>query len=88
MPTAMRASTLGSCSLIARIGAIFAPLLVQLNNSIPGSAYYIVLALGIVNLIISYKWLIETKNINLDHVDVRDESTEVKLEIPEDELLG
>ena len=84
----MRASTVGSCSLVARFGTLLAPFLAQMNTNVPGSAYAIVLILGIVNLIISYNWLVETKNINLDHVDVRDESTDVKPEVEEDELLG
>uniref|UniRef100_A0AC35F5B6 Major facilitator superfamily (MFS) profile domain-containing protein n=1 Tax=Panagrolaimus sp. PS1159 TaxID=55785 RepID=A0AC35F5B6_9BILA len=80
MPTAMRASTMGSCSLIARIGAIMAPVLAYMNSHWPPSAYLTVVCLGIINLIISYKYLVETKGINLDHVHVEDETREVHVE--------
>lgn len=87
VPTALRASTLGSSSLIARIGAILAPMLTQLNGIHPGSVYAIVFVLGAINVFVSFNWLVETKNINLDHVNVHEETTEVNSEIKEDELL-
>ncbi|CAJ0598396.1 unnamed protein product [Cylicocyclus nassatus] len=64
--TSCRASCSGSCSLVARIGALSAPILTHMNNFWPPSIYFSVFVLGTVNLIVSYKFLIETKGVDLD----------------------
>uniref|UniRef100_A0A0N4Z1P9 MFS domain-containing protein n=1 Tax=Parastrongyloides trichosuri TaxID=131310 RepID=A0A0N4Z1P9_PARTI len=74
MPTNVRSSSLGSCSLMARIGAILSPMLPLLNNFWPSTAYFVVAGLGIINLTISYFFLVETKNISLDKVHLNETS--------------
>lgn len=44
-----------------------------MNSFWSPSAYVTVVVLGTLNLFISYNWLVETKGINLDHVNVHDE---------------
>uniref|UniRef100_A0A915DY01 Major facilitator superfamily (MFS) profile domain-containing protein n=1 Tax=Ditylenchus dipsaci TaxID=166011 RepID=A0A915DY01_9BILA len=61
MPTEMRATAVGSCSLMARAGAIIAPILAYLNTIWTPSGYLVVTVFGSLNLFISYKWLIETR---------------------------
>ncbi|VDN60386.1 unnamed protein product [Dracunculus medinensis] len=70
MPTNMRASSLGSCSLIARIGALLSPMAFYFVTIWPPSVYLTVVIIGMINLIISYLFLIETKGVILDKVDV------------------
>uniref|UniRef100_A0A1I8BP06 MFS domain-containing protein n=1 Tax=Meloidogyne hapla TaxID=6305 RepID=A0A1I8BP06_MELHA len=72
MPTQMRASALGSCSMIARIGGIFAPMLVFFNETWRASAYLTVATIGTCNLLVSYIWLIDTKGVDLDTVNLGD----------------
>ncbi|KAL4003515.1 Sugar transporter family protein [Acanthocheilonema viteae] len=69
MPTSMRASSLGSCSFIARIGALFSPTIFFLSNIWPPSAYLIVVIVGLISLISSCLFLVETKDVHLDRVD-------------------
>ncbi|EJW86883.1 hypothetical protein WUBG_02206 [Wuchereria bancrofti] len=69
MPTSMRASSLGSCSFIARIGALLSPTIFFLSNIWPPSAYLIVVLVGVISLISSCLFLVETKDIHLDRVD-------------------
>uniref|UniRef100_A0A1I7YL87 MFS domain-containing protein n=1 Tax=Steinernema glaseri TaxID=37863 RepID=A0A1I7YL87_9BILA len=96
MPTNMRTSSMGSCSLVARIGALLSPivspslvlqagtlrrqsvmgLFLFLNRTWPPSAYLMVSTLGMVNLIASYFFLVETKGINLDAVKIHEEDVE------------
>jgi len=73
-PTELRSTALGSCSLIARVGAILAPSMTFLNTLWGPSAYVAVVLLGSVNLFISYNWLAETKGVNLDEVTLHSES--------------
>uniref|UniRef100_A0A158R4N3 MFS domain-containing protein n=1 Tax=Syphacia muris TaxID=451379 RepID=A0A158R4N3_9BILA len=68
MPTSMRASSLGSCSFIARVGSLCSPILSYLATTWRPAPYLIVTAVGIVNLIVSCLYLVETKNINLEKV--------------------
>uniref|UniRef100_A0A0N5A5R8 MFS domain-containing protein n=1 Tax=Parastrongyloides trichosuri TaxID=131310 RepID=A0A0N5A5R8_PARTI len=79
MPTNVRCSSFASCSLMARVGAIFSPVLPLLNNYWSPTMYLIVAGLGIVNFIVSYFFLIETKNINLDNVFV-DEAFQTEMD--------
>ncbi|PIC42649.1 hypothetical protein B9Z55_009658 [Caenorhabditis nigoni] len=76
METACRASATGTCSLVARIGAILAPMLNYANLWWPPSVYLTVVLLGTINLIISYFFLVETKNVNLDNVHIDPSSEE------------
>ncbi|VDO56930.1 unnamed protein product [Onchocerca flexuosa] len=69
MPTSMRASSLGSCSFIARIGALFSPTIFFLSTMWPPSAYLTVVIVGLINLTTSCLFLVETKNVHLDRVD-------------------
>ncbi|TKR75962.1 hypothetical protein L596_017179 [Steinernema carpocapsae] len=76
MPTNMRASSMGSCSLVARIGAIMAPLLPFLNSLWGPSAYLAVVVIGLINLTTSYFFLVETKGCVLDDVKIHPEDLE------------
>ncbi|KAF7627328.1 MFS domain-containing protein [Meloidogyne graminicola] len=68
VPTTLRASSVGSCSLIARIGTLIAPALVFVNTFWSLSVYLVIVLLGLFNLLISWLFLYETKGINLDAV--------------------
>ncbi|CAK5077820.1 unnamed protein product [Meloidogyne enterolobii] len=70
----LRASSVGSCSLIARIGTLIAPVLVFLNTRWPASVYLIIVLIGSINLLISWLFLIETKGINLDSVHLHEDN--------------
>ncbi|KAF7626008.1 MFS domain-containing protein [Meloidogyne graminicola] len=70
IPTQMRATALGSCSMIARIGGIFAPMLVFFNEMWGASAYLTIVIVGTCNLLSSYIWLIDTKGVDLDTVNL------------------
>ncbi|VDN33034.1 unnamed protein product [Gongylonema pulchrum] len=76
MPTTMRASSLGSCSLIARIGALLSPTLFFLATIWPPAAYLAVVLVGLINLAISCLFLVETKGVNLDTVDAPIENSQ------------
>ncbi|KAL3125872.1 hypothetical protein niasHT_000727 [Heterodera trifolii] len=76
VPTPLRASSVGSCSLVARIGALFAPMLVFLNSFWAVSVYLAVVLLGTLNLTVSCLWLVETKGISLDSVRLAQMSAE------------
>ncbi|KAL3096682.1 hypothetical protein niasHT_025110 [Heterodera trifolii] len=76
VPTPLRASSVGSCSLVARIGALFAPMLVFLNSFWAVSVYLAVVLLGTLNLMVSCLWLVETKGISLDSVRLAQMSAE------------
>ncbi|KAI6215476.1 hypothetical protein M3Y94_00389200 [Aphelenchoides besseyi] len=82
MPTNVRATSMGTCSLMARLGAIFAPLLAYLNHLWAPSAYLAVVLLGLVNLLISYAWLVETKGVNLDKVKLEGTTEEEMKMLP------
>ncbi|CAD5217765.1 unnamed protein product [Bursaphelenchus okinawaensis] len=88
MPTNMRATTMGSCSFMARIGAILAPTLAFLNSFWAPSAYLTVCSLGLINLIISYLWLVETKGVVLDKVNLDMTGTEIKEDPENVEMLS
>ncbi|CEF69213.1 Solute carrier family 22 member 15 [Strongyloides ratti] len=68
MPTSIRGSAVGMCSLIARLGALMSPLITYLSSIYPPSAYIILSGVGFLNLISSYKWLPDTKGIDLNEV--------------------
>uniref|UniRef100_A0A9J2PBM4 Major facilitator superfamily (MFS) profile domain-containing protein n=1 Tax=Ascaris lumbricoides TaxID=6252 RepID=A0A9J2PBM4_ASCLU len=70
MPTGMRASSLGSCSLIARVGALLSPTLYFLGTIWPPSPYLGVFILGSLNLINSCAFLVDTKGVNMDNVEM------------------
>uniref|UniRef100_A0A183CEE8 MFS domain-containing protein n=1 Tax=Globodera pallida TaxID=36090 RepID=A0A183CEE8_GLOPA len=74
MPTALRSSAVGSCSCIARVGGLFAPLLVFFNEHWGASAYLAVALLGSANLLVSWLWLVDTKGVDLDAIDLDGES--------------
>ncbi|KHJ78851.1 hypothetical protein OESDEN_21523 [Oesophagostomum dentatum] len=75
METSCRASATGTCSLMARVGAIIAPLLTYANVYWAPSLYLTVVILGLMNLMISYFFLVETKNVNLDSVTLDETPT-------------
>ncbi|CAL2040293.1 unnamed protein product [Caenorhabditis brenneri] len=80
--TPSRACATGTCSLVARIGMIIAPMLLHANTFWPFAVNAIVTILGTISLMISYFFLTESKGVNLD--DVRMDETE---NIPEAEEL-
>ncbi|EGT47689.1 hypothetical protein CAEBREN_29413 [Caenorhabditis brenneri] len=80
--TPSRACATGTCSLVARIGMIIAPMLLHANFFWPFAVNAIVTILGTISLMISYFFLTESKGVNLD--DVRMDETE---NIPEAEEL-
>ena len=57
MPTAMRATTMGSCSLIARIGAIMAPM-VRFNTKIEVNLFVLV---GLHEFLLAAKCLFDSR---------------------------
>ncbi|KAI1700125.1 sugar transporter domain-containing protein [Ditylenchus destructor] len=73
MPTEMRVTALGTCSLIARIGAILSPMLAYLNTVWAPSAYLVLASLGSISLLVSCLWLVDTRGVNLDKVDFEEE---------------
>uniref|UniRef100_A0AC35TS52 MFS domain-containing protein n=1 Tax=Rhabditophanes sp. KR3021 TaxID=114890 RepID=A0AC35TS52_9BILA len=73
MPTNVRSSALGSCSMIARCGAILSPMLPFMNTFWPGGAYATVAIVGSLNLMVSYLYLSESKNVVLDNVHLKTE---------------
>ncbi|CAD6195207.1 unnamed protein product [Caenorhabditis auriculariae] len=70
--TSCRASATGSCSLVARVGAILAPFLNYANLWWSPSVFITVVILGVINLGVSYAFLIETKNVDLDEVKMEE----------------
>ncbi|KAH7696882.1 solute carrier family 22 [Aphelenchoides avenae] len=72
IPSNMRATSLGTCSLAARVGMVLSPALIFLNSAWAPSAYLAVVLLGAVNLAVSRRWLVETKGVNLDEVAITD----------------
>uniref|UniRef100_A0A914DUY0 Major facilitator superfamily (MFS) profile domain-containing protein n=1 Tax=Acrobeloides nanus TaxID=290746 RepID=A0A914DUY0_9BILA len=87
MPTNMRAISVGTCSFMARVGALLAPSLAFLNRFWAPSAYMTVVVLGIVNVCISYAWLVETKGVVLDDVKIKDEDELNKKTVTNGELI-
>ncbi|KHN71358.1 Uncharacterized protein F23F12.3 [Toxocara canis] len=79
MPTAMRASSLGSCSLVARIGALLSPTLFYFATIWAPSAYVTVVLIGMINLTVSCLFLVETKGVNLDTVDTNGNNPQEKI---------
>lgn len=69
MPTQMRGTSIGMCSLCARIGAILSPVLYFLATLWTPSPYMTVVLFGLTNLVISRMFLIDTKGVTLDTVD-------------------
>lgn len=65
METSSRASAVGSCSLMARIGSLLAPFLTYANTWWPPAVYFTIIVLGTVNLIISFMFLVSGSNIEL-----------------------
>ncbi|KAK5984681.1 hypothetical protein GCK32_005974 [Trichostrongylus colubriformis] len=87
METSCRASATGTCSLMARVGAIIAPVLTYANVYWPPALYLAVVIAGLVNLVVSYFFLVETKNVNLDSVTLQtDPSTEELVMLDNDTL--
>ncbi|KHJ94711.1 hypothetical protein OESDEN_05357 [Oesophagostomum dentatum] len=58
-----------------------APFLTYMNNFWPPSVYFSVFVLGTVNLFVSYNFLIETKGVDLDDVNI-ETAESVKREFP------
>ncbi|KAI1710190.1 sugar transporter domain-containing protein [Ditylenchus destructor] len=76
MPTEMRATALGSCSLMARVGAILSPILAFLNTIWAPSAYLMLASIGSISLLVSCLWLDDTRGVNLDKVEIKEEQDE------------
>uniref|UniRef100_A0A0K0F4L3 Solute carrier family 22 member 15 (inferred by orthology to a human protein) n=1 Tax=Strongyloides venezuelensis TaxID=75913 RepID=A0A0K0F4L3_STRVS len=79
VPTNVRSSVLGSCSLMARVGSIISPMLSYVNVFWSPMIYLIVAVLGSLNLLISFLFLKETKNILLDRVHLTDDSNDMRI---------
>jgi len=75
MPTSVRASAMGSCSLMARVGAILSPTLSHLSRWWAPSAYLAVTTLAAVNLLFSWLFLPDTKQVHLDNVHLTNAKT-------------
>ncbi|EGT47687.1 hypothetical protein CAEBREN_29089 [Caenorhabditis brenneri] len=73
METSSRASATGSCSLAARAGKIVAPILLHANMWWPYAVNISIIVLGIINLLVSYFLLPESKGVNLDDVHLDDD---------------
>ncbi|CAI5447447.1 unnamed protein product [Caenorhabditis angaria] len=81
MQTTLRASATGTCSFWARIGAILAPFLNMATAYWSPAIYWAVIVLGLVNLAISWRFLVETKNVDLAEVDFEHDFEEEHLEL-------
>uniref|UniRef100_A0AC35U1W7 MFS domain-containing protein n=1 Tax=Rhabditophanes sp. KR3021 TaxID=114890 RepID=A0AC35U1W7_9BILA len=68
IPTEIRSTTLGICSLIARIAALLAPGVVELSAIWSPSVYIVISGVGFFNLLLTYKWLPNTKGVDLNSV--------------------
>jgi len=68
MPTSLRSSALGSCSLLARVGAILAPVLLSVGEVWEPGPYAALFGIGAANLLLSYCLLVDTKNVDLAKV--------------------
>uniref|UniRef100_A0A914DD08 Major facilitator superfamily (MFS) profile domain-containing protein n=1 Tax=Acrobeloides nanus TaxID=290746 RepID=A0A914DD08_9BILA len=68
VPSEVRTSALGTFSLVARIGALLAPVLGLLSSEWPYAPYLIISGLGMLNLAMSCIYLPETKGKDLFHV--------------------
>uniref|UniRef100_A0AC35TS62 MFS domain-containing protein n=1 Tax=Rhabditophanes sp. KR3021 TaxID=114890 RepID=A0AC35TS62_9BILA len=87
MPTNVRSSALGSCSMMARCAAILAPMLPFVNTLWPGASYALIAIVGSFNLTVSYLYLSESKNVILDNVHLKkeDEKEDVTTSFIKDE---
>lgn len=60
---------IGTCSLLARIGALLAPQMAYLSEIYPPIPYIIVCSIGIISLLISCFFLPDTKGVDLGALD-------------------
>ncbi|PIC19974.1 hypothetical protein B9Z55_025323 [Caenorhabditis nigoni] len=80
METSSRTSTSGSCSFLARMGSLVAPILTHISTWWPLVFYITVMVIGSITFVISYFFLEETKDVDLDEVHIE------KKEISPDEI--
>uniref|UniRef100_A0A914BXQ3 Major facilitator superfamily (MFS) profile domain-containing protein n=1 Tax=Acrobeloides nanus TaxID=290746 RepID=A0A914BXQ3_9BILA len=81
VPTSVRGAALGTCSLVARIGALLSPALALLASWWQPAAYIVVCLIGTLNLVLSWKFLPDTKGIDLTQVRVKLHHIEENAEI-------
>nr|pir protein F23F12.1 [imported] - Caenorhabditis elegans [Caenorhabditis elegans] len=62
-------ASIGTCSLLARIGALLAPQMAYLSEIYPPIPYIIVCSIGIISLLISCFFLPDTKGVDLGALD-------------------
>lgn len=66
MPTDVRATSTASCSIIGRIANILASMLTSLKTVYEPGIHMISIGVGLINLLVAYFFLQETKNCNLE----------------------
>ncbi|CAI4231689.1 unnamed protein product [Auanema sp. JU1783] len=71
-PTQIRTIGVGTCSLLARIGALLAPQMAYFSNLAAALPYALVVGISVISLVISILFLPNTKNINLSDVQFDD----------------
>ncbi|CAD6187978.1 unnamed protein product [Caenorhabditis auriculariae] len=68
-PTRIRTIGIGTCSLLARIGALVAPQMAYLSSVYRPAPYAVVCGIGLVSLVVSLFFLPDTKGVDLNDVD-------------------
>ncbi|CAI2349594.1 unnamed protein product [Caenorhabditis sp. 36 PRJEB53466] len=72
-PTRIRTIGIGTCSLLARTGALLAPQMAYLSDIYKPAPYAVVCSIGIISLLISCVFLPDTKGVDLGAMEPTDE---------------
>ncbi|CAI5444172.1 unnamed protein product [Caenorhabditis angaria] len=72
-PTKIRTIGIGTCSLLARTGALLAPQMAYLSNIYKPAPYAVVCSIGVVSLLVSIFFLPDTKGVDLANLEPTDE---------------
>lgn len=85
-PTRIRTIGIGTCSLLARTGALLAPQMAYLSDIYPPIPYAIVCSVGIISLLISCFFLPDTKGVDLGALDAPKPENDESKRVEEDEI--
>ncbi|CAJ0941022.1 unnamed protein product, partial [Mesorhabditis belari] len=77
-PTEIRTIGIGTCSLLARCGALLAPQMAYLSSVARWAPYGVVVSIGIFSLMIGFFFLPNTKGVDLGNVDAANDDFEKK----------
>ncbi|VDK49859.1 unnamed protein product [Anisakis simplex] len=64
-PTEVRSIGMGTCSLLARIGALIAPQMAYMSSYYKAAPYILVVVIGLISFIVSIVFLRDTKGVEL-----------------------